>query len=391
MRTRQQCPGIAASPGVSVGRVTIFDREHVRVPHRHVYEDELAGEEARLHAAIESSRNELAVLRDTLGEGEHSVLLEAQLMMHRDELLIDGAIAALRDQTINAEWALSQTIRRLSAKLKAMPDRYLRERAKDIEHVGERILLSLTGRESRLPTLSGDSILVANDLGPADAAQLMRSPAAGIVIELGSASSHTAILARALEIPAVVGVSGLMAMVGKGDPIIVDALHGFVVLDPTEEESTVAYQRSERFRRFTRSLKERAGRSATSKDGVRLRLDANVELPEEAGLAVDRGADGVGLYRTEFLYLDRVEPPSEEEQYAVYSEVAKVMSPRPVILRTFDLGGDRLHAGASSDVVNPALGLRAIRLALARPTCCSPSCALHCGRAWRATCASCFR
>ncbi len=384
---RQVLSGIGASPGVAVGRVCVVDRSHVYVPRRYVSRDQLRSEEKRLHAAIEASRKELESIRARIGSlAENRLLLDAQLLMHRDELLIDGAIELLRERSINAEWALAQVIARIAGRMRQASEEYFRERAVDIEHVGERIQRKLVGGDMMLPQVGPDTVIVADDLGPADAAQLLRSMAGGIAIDLGSASSHTAILARALHIPAVVGVRNLSSLVADDDLVIVDAFRGEVILSPSEEELASARSRGERYRSFTQELRERAGPGVETRDGVPIVLDANVEVPQEAGLALSSGASGIGLYRTEFLYLDRGKAPSEREQAKIYRDVAEVLAPRPVVFRTFDMGGDRLHGlGPSvargefanargtgrfdrdSDLLNPALGLRALRLGLAHP------------------------
>lgn len=366
---RQVLSGIAASTGVAVGRVCLFDRGHVYVPRRYIERDQIPAEEARLHAAIDASRRELEEIRERIGGiTEHRLLLDAQLLMHRDELLIDGAIELLRERCINAEWALSQTIARIAERMRSASEAYFRERAVDVENVGDRILHQLTGAVADLPSVPPDGVIVADDLGPADAAQLLKSSACGIAIDVGSSSSHTAILARALDIPAVVGAQGLSRLVADDDIIIVDAFKGEIIVAPSEEEIAQARARSERYRSFTRSLRARSAERFTTADGTSVRLDANVELPAEAALALQEGAAGIGLYRTEFLFLDRALPPSEEEQLRVYCDVAQVLAPKPVVFRTFDIGGDKLHGHESApDLVNPALGLRALRLAFTRP------------------------
>ncbi len=367
--TRQVLSGIAASPGVAVGRVCFFDSGQLYVPRRYVARDQVEAEVARLHTAIEASRQDLDDIRQRIGAPEHRLLLDAQLLMHRDELLIDGAVELLRERSINAEWALAQVTERIAERMRAASESYFRERAGDVKNVGERILRKLVGGPALLPQMAPDSVIVADDLGPADAALLLRSTACGIAIDLGSASSHTAILARALEIPAVVGARQLSRLVADDDLIIVDAFRGEVVLWPSQDEMASARARGERYRNFTRSLRERVARRLETADGTPLKLAANVELPAEAAVALQEGATGIGLYRTEFLYLDRAHPPDEEEQFKVYRDVAQVLSPRPVVFRTFDIGGDKLHGFSQSaaDIVNPALGLRALRFGLERP------------------------
>ncbi len=365
---RQVLRGIAASPGVAVGPVCLFDRGHIYVSRRYIDRAGIPAEEARLHASIDASRSELEALRDRLVGAEQRLLLEAQLLMHRDELLIDGAIELLRERSINAEWALSQTISRLAERMRGASESYFRERAGDIEHVGERILRKLTGVTTEFPAVPTDGVIVADDLGPADAAQLLRSSACGIAIELGSATSHTAILARALDIPAVVGVRSLSSLAADDEVVIVDGFRGEVVLWPSDEECVVARARSERFRAFTRSLRAQSNPAPQTRDGTAITIDANIELPAEAALAIHEGATGIGLYRTEFLFLDREQPPSEDEQSKIYADVVQVMAPRPVVFRTFDIGGDRLHGQhPTSELLNPALGLRGIRFGLQNP------------------------
>jgi phosphotransferase system enzyme I (PtsI) len=367
---RQVLSGIAASPGVAVGKVCFFDSGQLYVPRRYVARDQLEAEIARLHTAIEESRQELETIRQRIGAvPEHRLLLDAQLLMHRDELLIHGAIELLNERSINAEWALAQVTARIAERMRAASEPYFRERAGDVENVGSRILRKLVGGPALLPQMAPDSVIIAEDLGPADAALLLRSTACGIAIDLGSASSHTAILARALEIPAVVGVRQLSRLVADDDAIIVDAFRGEVVLWPSEQEMDHARARGTRYRAFTRSLRERVARRLETADGTPLKLTANVELPAEAAVALQEGATGIGLYRTEFLYLDRPAPPDEEEQLKVYRDVAQVMGTRPVVFRTFDIGGDKLHGfqHSAAEAVNPALGLRALRFGLARP------------------------
>jgi phosphoenolpyruvate-protein phosphotransferase (PTS system enzyme I) len=364
---RRVFAGISASPGVAVGRVCLFERDHVYVARRYVERERIPDEEKRLHQAIAGSRAELAALRAHLdGFPEQRVLLDAHLLMHDDALLVDGAVALVRQRSICADWALAQAIQQLVARLRAAPEPYFRERARDIESVGQRILRTLCGAVDVSPELGPDCIFVADDLGPAEAAQLLRGQGAGLAVDFGSASSHTAILARALDVPAVVGLRGVCEEAEPDDLIIVDGFRGRVVLRPSEAELAEARERGSRYREFTKTLRDRTPHPAETRDGVSVELYANVELPKEAAGARAAGAAGIGLYRTEFLFLDRSPPPSEDEQAAVYADVARVMAPTRVVFRTFDLGGDRIH-GYGSSGMNPALGLRAVRFGLSEP------------------------
>ena len=289
------------------------------------------------------------------------------LAMHRDPLLISECERSIREAHMAAEWAVRTVVDGLEAQLRAASDPYLRERAADVAHVGDRILRALLGHGTELPTMEPGSVVVAVDLGPADTAQLMRTPVAGLVLELGSATSHTAILARTLGIPAVVGIADAARLLSRGDVVVVDALRGEVLVAPDSATLSRAEERARRYHLYTDRLRAKRGVPCETRDGVRVELSANVELPSEAALAGHEGAAGIGLYRTEYLYMNRDAPPTEAEQVRVYSDVARVMSPRPVVFRTFDLGSDKLASvTAPFRAANPALGLRGLRLALLR-------------------------
>ncbi|MCC6874964.1 MAG: phosphoenolpyruvate--protein phosphotransferase [Sandaracinaceae bacterium] len=366
---RQVLPGIAASPGIAVGPVIVYDRVAVPIGRRRVAAEDVEREVSRLISGVEAARREVQALRDGIGDdahADHRLLLDAQLTMHGDELLLSSSVKLLRDQRINAEWALRRTVEDIGARLRGASERYFRERADDVEHVGEHILRVLTGVSRSMPAIDEPTILVAADLSPAEAAQLSGRLVLALVTGAGSPSSHTAILARALKIPAVVGVSEVTRLVGPGETLVVDALRGEVVLHPTDEEVEQARARRARFTAFEDKLRESARGRGETRDGERVALMANVELEADVG-AIERGeVDGVGLYRTEYLYLDRLEPPSEEEQLGVYARVAKRAAPRPITFRTFDLGADKMPLGAKRGP-NPSLGLRALRIDWERP------------------------
>ncbi|NOY92708.1 MAG: phosphoenolpyruvate--protein phosphotransferase [Deltaproteobacteria bacterium] len=361
--------GIPASHGVAVGPVVMLDRSRGPVPRHTIEPAQVSAEIERLRAAIEASRQEIEAVRDSLAESAHSdygLILEAHLLMHRDELLVDAACRRIQRGKINAEWALRRTVDELKLPLEQAGSGYFRERAADVEHVGQHIQRHLTGEGSVLPPVDAPSILIATDLSPADAARLLRSEIRGLVTATGGATGHTALLARALEIPAVVGVRGVLAAVDAGEPAIVDGLSGEVVLRPDPAEVGRAASRAARHMAFVRGLRERHDSPDVTADGVPFEGWANIELPAEAALVAHDEAPGIGLYRTEFLYLGREQAPSEDEQTRIYSDVVSVMAPGAVVFRTFDLGGDKLPAHAAP-CANPALGLRAIRLSLADP------------------------
>lgn len=369
-RPRSALRGIAASPGIGVGRAVVIDARNHHVRHHRIPPDHSDNEIERLRAAIDNSRRELEEIRQRMGAeapADYRLILDAHLMMHSDELLVDIATEAIAHEHVNAEWAVERAVGKIATHLAQAPVDYFRDRAGDVEHVGRRIIAQLVGRSSQLPTGLGDAVLVIHDLHPADAAQLIKTPVAALVTGLGSATSHTAILARALEIPAVVGVADITARVGDGDELIVDAFGGEVVMDPDPAECERARSRARRFKQFTLKLRQNAVSGSKTRDGSEIELMANVDLPTEAAVAAKLYARGIGLYRTEFLFLTRGDAPTEQEQYEVYSQIVRATLPHSVTVRTIDMGGEALKGLSSRGVPNPALGLRAIRLALSRP------------------------
>lgn len=365
--SRETILGIPASLGVGVGRSFVVPRAG-RALRRHVADRE--AEVERLRAAIEEGRAEIERARDSLaGESEVSLVLEAQLLLHSDAMLADGAYQLIREGGFGAEWAVEQTVEALSAPLRASTARYFRERAEDVAHVGRHLLRHLRGDgELSLPT-HREVVLFAADLSPAEAARVFsESGLIGVVLETGSATSHTALLARALEVPAVVGARGVLDRVLPGDLVVVDGIGGRVIIAPDEEEQQRAEDRAGRYREFAQGLLARRAEPVATRDGVEITVRANLELPEEIALAQAHGARGVGLYRTEFLLLHRGAAPDEETQLQLYREVTEEMAPAPVIFRTFDLGGDKLPPDVRlAPGPNPAMGLRAMRLLRRRP------------------------
>ena len=363
--------GIVASFGIGVGRAVVIYADH-RYVRRHRIEAEIVPfEQKRLMEAIDRSRRELEDIRRRLGKdspADYRLILDAHLMMHRDELLADAASTAILREQVNAEWAVERAVAVIATHLQQAPMDYFRDRASDVEHVGRRIVAQLAGRSSALPLGLAGAVLVVDDLHPADAIHLIEERVAGLVTGLGSATSHTAILARALGIPAVVGISDITARLGSGDEVIIDALRGEVVVGAADVERAEARERGERYRRFSQGLRTQGARRTATRDGVALSVMANIDMPAEAGMLAEVGARGIGLYRSEYLFLTRTELPTEDEQYEVYAELVRRTQPLSVTLRTFDLGGDALKGAAQTAYVpNPALGLRATRLALQRP------------------------
>jgi phosphotransferase system enzyme I (PtsI) len=362
--------GIAASPGVAVGRAYVVDRRRMTIPRRHITPEEVEGEVARLRGAMMAARQQLEQIRERLvGEAsEHTVILDAHLLMLDDTLLTEQTEDAIRLEFMNAEWALRRTVEKIKELFDRAADDYFKERRSDVDFVGERVLRQLMGAPTDIPrpqNVSGATVLVSHELSPADTAALSRSDVIAFVTDVGPTTAHTAIMARALSIPAVVGAPDATRLIATGDLLVVDGLRGVVTIAPSDEESVIARERGSRYMAYVRSLRTNRNEPARTHDGTLIRLRANIELPAEAAVAIDHGADGIGLYRTEFLYVERREPPTEEEQFVTFRRIVETMAPRTVTLRTFDLGGDKFStAFPMPREMNPALGLRAVRLAL---------------------------
>jgi phosphoenolpyruvate-protein phosphotransferase (PTS system enzyme I) len=363
--------GLPGSPGVALGKAVVIDVGRTGVAHRHIASEEVEAEFGRFNAGVANAAAELRELsrkaRQNATKIEISVL-EAYTLMVEDELLLAEVQKRIESELVCAEWALDLAVAEMAGQLRRAGDAYLAERSHDFEFVGARIRQAISGPSTVLVDLGEPRILVARDLSPAETVGFTRDKVLALVTEVGTRTSHTAIVARALEIPAVVGVAGALARIGSGDSLIVDGSRGQVLLHPRGETVGEYQDRAARFRDTARLRREARDRPIKLESGELIELRANIELPSEAVGALAHGARGVGLYRTEFLYVDRSEPPTEDEQYGTYRKVAEIMNPLSVTLRTFDIGGDKfVSVFQMPSEMNPALGLRAVRLGLARP------------------------
>ncbi|HEY3494290.1 MAG TPA: putative PEP-binding protein, partial [Polyangiaceae bacterium] len=361
--------GIAGSPGLAIGHAIVLDRR-VGAVRRHVASHQVDDEMDRFDEAVEIAAGQLkAAAERTRASRAESSILEAYALMAEDETLREDVERRVRIDRLCVEWALTATVDEMATKLSQSSDSYLAERSHDIQFVGQSILSSLTGRPDSLMLPRGrePGVLVARDLSPTETATLSRESVLAIVTEVGTRTSHTAILARALEIPAVVGVAGLLEKVGDGDRLLVDGLRGRITLSPGAEATAEAEARAGRYKDSLEARRAVRDEPILTRCGVPVELKGNIELPGEAPIALEQGARGIGLYRTEFLYVNRSEPPGEDEQYETYRRVLEVVAPLPVTLRTFDIGGDKFVSAIQlPNDMNPALGLRAVRLGLAR-------------------------
>ena len=364
--------GLAASPGIAVGRCWPVDRRKVRTPKRRIDAREVKDELARMRAAIEAADRQLAEVRAKVEElegSEHTAIIDLHRMMLKDEMLVVEAQRLVSDEKVNAEWAVKRAVRKIKSAFSDVADEYFKERRADVDYVGERIIKNLMGEvvDVHEPPPEG-AVIIAHDLSPADTALLLHErKVAAFVTDLGTKTSHTAIVARALEIPAVVGVGRISALADKGDWIIVDGQRGMVILNPSPGERSDYDVAREKWLEAERELMATRDLPATTLDGESVRLLGNIEFEEEVKSLLAHGGEGVGLYRTEFLYMGRSDLPSEEEHCQTYRHILEGLAPRPVTIRTFDLGGDKLPTGTRSHDVNPALGLRAVRYCLRHP------------------------
>ncbi|ABS24376.1 phosphoenolpyruvate--protein phosphotransferase [Anaeromyxobacter sp. Fw109-5] len=368
--------GIAASPGIAIGRCWPVDRRKVRAPKRLLAPEEIENELARLRTALEISELQLAEVREkverapgTQGGAEHTAIIDMHRMMLKDEMLVLEAQRLIREERVNAEWAVKRATRKIKSAFHEQADEYFKERRADVDYVGERVIKNLLGQAPDVeePPPEG-AIIVAHDLSPADTALLLHErKVAAFVTDTGAKTSHTAIVARALEVPAVVGVGRITSLAGRGDWIAVDGSRGVVVINPTPGERVEYEVARERFLEAEQVLLRTRDLPARTLDDVTVRLAGNIEFVEEVPSLVAHGGEGVGLYRTEFLFIGRTELPGEGEQYQTYRRVLEALAPKPVTIRTFDLGGEKLPVGMRLPAENPALGLRAIRYCLRQP------------------------
>ncbi len=365
--------GTGVSDGIALGRAYVLQRELPEIPEYTVVRGQVEEEVARFTRACARAREQLRHIRAHIPAGaphEVASFLDAHLLILEDKMISQAPVETIRKRRLNAEWALKIQSEALAAMFERMDDPYLRAKKTDVEQVVDRILrnlLDLAGDDHE--QLNAGEIVIADDLTPADAVMLKHHRARAFVTNLGGPISHTAILARSLGIPAIVSVHNATLYIRHGEELIVDGKRGMLIVNP-DRGVIEAYRRFKAdILRSRRELNRLKSREAVTRDGVRVRLLANIELAADVRAALAAGAEGIGLYRTEFLFMNRPGMPSEEEQYRAYAKVVKNMAGKPVTIRTLDLGADKQVDGGRADgagavVVNPALGLRAVRLCL---------------------------
>lgn len=364
--------GIGVSPGIVIGKAYLLNREIESIPKYKIVNSDKNKEIQRFKDAIKLSIAQLKNIKERLSKAlgqEHVYIFDAKILMLQDEILHKKITENIMHKKMNAEWALSESIGELVNIFSSFDDEYLKERRTDIDNLGKRILANLMGQEhENISDIKEKVIVIAHDLAPSDTAQMQKDKVTAFATEIGGKTSHTAIMARCLEIPAVVGLENIANYVKNGDNIIVDGNSGEVLVNPDEHTYQTYLAKQLEFNIFQQELYKLKDLPAVTLDGQRIHLTANIELSKEIDAVADHGADGIGLYRTEFLYLNRKTLPSEEEQFENYSAVAKKIAPLPAILRTLDLGGDKFLSHLDlAEEMNPAMGLRAIRFCLDQP------------------------
>ncbi|GBD37028.1 Phosphoenolpyruvate-protein phosphotransferase [bacterium HR36] len=362
--------GVAVSPGVAIGPAWILDREEVNVRQRFIatgtYPQEIERLDRAIEAAAREAREVQRVVADRLGE-QYGAIFGAHAALIEDPRLRQEIASEIRYHSYTAEQALDRVIRRRLRALASLNDRIIADRQSDLRDIEKRLLRQLAGqRHEQLQKLTEPVVLLAHDLTPSETAQLDRQHILGFATEVGGRTSHTAIVANALGIPAVVGLGMFLTDVSGGDLVIVDGNRGVVILDP-DEETLQHYRRIQQAQvGHERELDELRNLPAVTRDGVRIYLLGNIEFPEEAAQILERGADGVGLYRTEFLYLGRKEDPTEQEHFEAYLKVLRQLPGKPIVIRTLDVGADKFSSVTDPEIQerNPFLGVRSLRLCL---------------------------
>jgi phosphotransferase system enzyme I (PtsI) len=364
--------GVGASSGIVIGLARITDRRRVTVIEASIAESDIPAEVERFSKSLLKAKTELITLKQQIAAArgqEHLYVIDTHLLILEDGMLIGETIATIEKEAINAEWALKRTLNNLKAVFENIEDEYLRERSADIETVVERVLRNMVGhKQESITALEGKVIVVAHDLSPSDILQINKTNIIGVLTDLGGKTSHSAILARALEIPAVVGLANVTTEIEDGDPLIIDGASGTVIVNPDQETFRDYLKRKQREEYIEQELLKFSGLPSVTADGHHIQLKGNLEFIEEIPSIKKHGAEGVGLYRTEMLFFNRSSLPDEEEQFQAYAAIVRELAPHPVTIRTLDVGGDKFVSDLNlSDEMNPALGVRAIRLSLRQP------------------------
>lgn len=364
--------GIVASGGVGIGKAYLIREDELFVPLKKTDYSEISREIYRLEEALIKTRKQIVRIQEKISKEigfDHGRIFEAHFLVLEDRMLIEDVIKQIKSKRVNVEYAFSQSIKKYIDTLLKLDDQYLRERVIDIKDVARRVIKTMLKEKNvELIGLKDKRIIVAHDLTPSQTAAIPKEKVLGFAIEVGGRTSHTAIIARSLGIPAVVGLKGITKNIKENDQVIVDGFAGAVVAKPTKKRLAEYAKKAEIYSKEIEEAKKPKIGKAVTKDGKALEVSANIELPEEIGLVKKYGADGIGLYRTEYVFLGKKDFPSEEDQYKAYLKIVKKIKNNSVIIRTIDVGGDKIlvNSGIPQET-SPFLGWRAIRFCLARP------------------------
>src|ERR1700682_5727810 len=365
--------GAGVSPGMAHGKIHVVRDDLDDVARYRIASSQIANEIGRFEAALIQTRMQILEMQQKIAESigaKDAGIFDAHLLVVEDRTLIDEVLRKLEGDLCNVEWVFQEVATNYAETLSKIDDPYLRERALDIEDVTRRVIRNLQGKAPKaFLALMEPHILVAHNLTPSDAATMNRERVLGIATDLGSRTSHTAIMARSLNIPAIVGLHNATEKLETGQHVLLDGTDGLLIVDPTSETFARYGELESKRVQITQKLAELRETKSTTRDGRHVVLSANIELPGDVDAVAANGAEGIGLYRTELLYLNRNTLPGEEEQYENYRKVAERVAPDPLIIRTFDLGGDKVAPGTVDvfDELNPFLGWRAIRFCLENP------------------------
>ncbi|MEN6321510.1 MAG: phosphoenolpyruvate--protein phosphotransferase [Syntrophaceae bacterium] len=362
--------GIGVSPGIVIGKAYIYDRLNTQISFYRLRDKSIVAQEIkRFKTALKESEKQLLELKNKLCElagREPLYIIDVHIMILKDRMFINHTVQNIKDMHINAEWAVKMTMDRYREIFEKVEDEYLKGRVSDIRYVGQRILRNLSGdKKEDIPKIDGKGIMIAVDFSPADTAQMMINKVQGFATDMGGKTSHTAIVARAVDIPAVVGLESITKVVRTNDDIIIDGSAGLVVVNPDPEMIEVYEDKRRHFEEAQENYLKYARLPAVTQDNYKVEIGGNIEFIEEIPSVISHGAEGIGLYRTEFIYINKEQLPTEEEHFLNYKSVVSAEGLQWATIRTFDLGGDKFYSDPRlAKEMNPQMGLRAIRFCL---------------------------
>ena len=363
--------GIPASPGITIGKAFLVDREKLKIPQNKINYNDVAEEVEKFYNCINMAIEEVTDIKNKILNKnkelykEEILLLDMQLLLLNDSMISKKTVDIIKDKKINSEWALTISLEEVLKKFDEMDDPYIAERRNDINFVFQKVLNCLMGRKyNDINEIKKPVILIGHDFSPAETIQMNFSKIKGFITEVGSKTSHTAIIARSNEIPAVVGIENITDIVNGGDDVVLDGFTGTVYINPEKDIIDRFIKRKKEYEIFINKLIEKKDREAVTKDGYKVNIYGNIEMPVEIDSVIEHGGEGIGLFRTEYLYLDKEKLPTEDEHFEVYKKLAESFQNKEVVIRTLDVGGDKFLKNYNEVELNPAMGLRAIRFCL---------------------------